>query len=169
MGDIGMKVNLQPIADQSQLINDAIGGDFQAVTLAEPPGCDPDTQYVWWHNGKDAAGNFTNPVNFGRFNDPEINKLLDEGRTTLDDGEAQDDLRGPQQAVRQAALEHLGVVHDLVDRQSAERARRARPGPPRRQRTVPGSAHRRTRFGHLDQQVGKRAKESRSVFAGSES
>ena len=31
------------------------------------------------------TGSFTNPVNFGRFNDPEINKLLDEGRTTLDE------------------------------------------------------------------------------------
>ena len=85
MGDIGVKVNLQPIADQSQLINVAIGGDFQAVTWRNHPGADPDTQYVWWYNGKDAAGNFTNPVNFGRFNDPEINKLLDEGRTTLDE------------------------------------------------------------------------------------
>jgi peptide/nickel transport system substrate-binding protein len=85
MGKIGVKVNLQPIADQSQLINAAIGGDFQAITWRNHPGADPDTQYVWWYNGKDADGNFTNPINFGRFDDPEINKLLDEGRTTLDE------------------------------------------------------------------------------------
>jgi peptide/nickel transport system substrate-binding protein len=80
MKDIGVTVNLQPIADQSQLINAAIGGDFQAVTWRNHPGADPDTQYVWWYNTKEAP----NPINFGRFVDPEINKLLDEGRTTPD-------------------------------------------------------------------------------------
>ena len=62
--------------DQAQLINDAIGGKFQAMTFRNYPGGDPDTQYNWWYGGS--------PVNFGRFNDPEINKLLDEGRTTAD-------------------------------------------------------------------------------------
>jgi len=83
MKDIGVKVNLQPIADQSQLINAAIGGDFQAVTWRNHPGADPDTQYVWWYNTKAAP----NPINFGRFVDPEINKLLDEGRTTPDEAQ----------------------------------------------------------------------------------
>ena len=41
MGDIGVTVDLQPIADQSALIDAAIGGEFQAVTLAEPPGRRP--------------------------------------------------------------------------------------------------------------------------------
>jgi len=80
MKDIGVTVNLQPIADQSALIDAAIGGEFQAVTWRNHPGGDPDTQYVWWYNS-DAS---PNPVNFGRFNDPEINRLLDEGRTTAD-------------------------------------------------------------------------------------
>ena len=50
MGDIGVKVNLQPIADQSALIDAAIGGEFQAVRWRNHPGADPDTQYVWWYN-----------------------------------------------------------------------------------------------------------------------
>jgi len=87
MGDIGVKVNLQPIADQSQLINVAIGGDFQAVTWRNHPGADPDTQYVWWYNQKSPDGALANPVNFGRFVSPEINRLLDEGRTTADQSE----------------------------------------------------------------------------------
>ena len=80
MGDIGVDVNLQPIADQSALIDAAIGGEFQAVTWRNHPGADPDTQYVWWYNQAESP----NPVNFGRFVDPEINRLLDEGRTTLE-------------------------------------------------------------------------------------
>ena len=99
-------MSLQPIADQSALINAAIGGEFQAVGWRNHPGGDPDTQYVWWYNI--ATEPRRNPVNFGRFNDPEINRLLDEGRTTADDGRAPADLRGPEQAVRRAAVEHLG-------------------------------------------------------------
>jgi peptide/nickel transport system substrate-binding protein len=87
MKDIGVKVNLQPIADQSQLINNAIGGSFQAVTWRNHPGADPDTQYVWWYNNKGPNNTFTNPINFGRFVDPEINRLLDQGRTTPDEAQ----------------------------------------------------------------------------------
>jgi peptide/nickel transport system substrate-binding protein len=83
MDDIGVNVNLQPIADQSALIDAAIGGEFQAVTWRNHPGADPDTQYVWWYNTAETP----NPVNFGRFVDPEINRLLDEGRTTADEDE----------------------------------------------------------------------------------
>ena len=80
--------SLQPIADQSQLINNAIGGSFQAVTWRNHPGADPDTQYVWWYNNKGTTpGSFTNPINFGRFVDPEINRLLDQGRTTPDEAQ----------------------------------------------------------------------------------
>jgi peptide/nickel transport system substrate-binding protein len=40
------------------------------------PGGDPDTQYVWWHSGS--------PVNFGKIDDPEIDKALEEGRSESD-------------------------------------------------------------------------------------
>jgi peptide/nickel transport system substrate-binding protein len=80
MGDIGVDVNLQPIADQSALIDAALGGEFQAVTWRNHPGGDPDLQYNWWYNTPDNP----NPINFGRFQDEEINRLLTEGRTTTD-------------------------------------------------------------------------------------
>jgi peptide/nickel transport system substrate-binding protein len=88
---VGAKVSLKAIGDQSTLINEAIGGNFQAILWRNHPGADPDTQYVWWYNEKtenaDGTVGFSNPVNFGRFADPEINSLLDKGRTTLDQAE----------------------------------------------------------------------------------
>jgi peptide/nickel transport system substrate-binding protein len=59
--------------DQAAIIDDAIGGAYEAMTFRNFPGGDPDTNYVWWY-GKD------NPVNFSKYDDPEINRLLDEGR-----------------------------------------------------------------------------------------
>lgn len=73
---LGVKVNLQPI-EQGQLINTALGGNFQALLWRNHPGGDPDTQYVWWHSGY--------PTNFSKINDPEIDRLLDEGRVTVDE------------------------------------------------------------------------------------
>ncbi len=116
MGDLGVNVSLQPIADQSAVIDAAIGGEFQAVGWRNHPGGDPDTQYVWWYNSA-TRRRFRNPVNFGRFNDPEINRLLDEGRTTADDARTPADLRGSEQALRRAVVEHLDQRCDLVDRQ----------------------------------------------------
>ncbi len=64
------------VVDQSQGINDAIAGNFQATGWRNHPGGDPDTQYVWWHTGS--------PVNFGKFSDTEIDRLLEEGRSEPD-------------------------------------------------------------------------------------
>jgi len=82
--DVGMKVSLASVPDQSTLINEAIARNFQAVLWRNHPGADPDTQYVWWHCNNEPPAPCDNPVNFGGFNDPEINDLLDRGRTTLD-------------------------------------------------------------------------------------
>jgi len=71
----GVKVDSK-VVDQSQGINDAIAGNFQATGWRNHPGGDPDTQYVWWHTGS--------PVNFGKFSDPEIDRLLEEGRAEPD-------------------------------------------------------------------------------------
>jgi peptide/nickel transport system substrate-binding protein len=67
----GAEVTIRTI-DQSGLINEAIAGNFQGAGWRNHPGGDPDTQYVWWYS--------TSPVNFGRIKDPEIDRLLDEGR-----------------------------------------------------------------------------------------
>jgi peptide/nickel transport system substrate-binding protein len=70
---VGMSVEIV-LVDQSTQIDTALSGDFEALGWRNHPGGDPDGQYNWWKSGS--------PVNFGRFNDPEIDRLLDEGRTT---------------------------------------------------------------------------------------
>ncbi len=84
----GLTVKLNPVPDQSTLINLAIGRKFDAVLWRNHPGADSDTQYVWWHCGNSPAAGTNpngdaacdNPVNFGGFNDPIINSDLDKAR-----------------------------------------------------------------------------------------
>jgi len=73
LADAGITINLDPAGDQATTINKALAGDFQALGWRNHPGADPDSQYNWW-----AAGS---PVNFGRIDDPELQRLLDEGRS----------------------------------------------------------------------------------------
>ena len=75
--DAGMKVDNLKTSLQAALIDNVIAGDFQAAGWRNHPGFDPDTQYVWWSSAP-------NPVNFGRWNDPEMDKLLDLGRSSSD-------------------------------------------------------------------------------------
>jgi peptide/nickel transport system substrate-binding protein len=111
---VGMKMNIKQV-DEATLINDAIGGKFQASAWRNHPGYDPDTQWVWWHCkvapgrsadstskeiGTDDAGGVTgnncdNPVNFSRFNDSIINKAFERARASDDE------------AVRKAAYEEI--------------------------------------------------------------
>jgi peptide/nickel transport system substrate-binding protein len=71
----GMGVEIVTV-DQSTQIDTAINGDYEAIGWRNHPGGDPDEQYVWW--------NSTYPTNFGRIQDPDIDSLLEEGRTTPD-------------------------------------------------------------------------------------
>jgi peptide/nickel transport system substrate-binding protein len=73
--DVGIETSLRS-TDQATLINEALGGQYQAHVWRNHPGGDPDEQYVWWHTGM--------PTNFSKINDPEIDRLLDEGRVTAD-------------------------------------------------------------------------------------
>ncbi len=72
------------IRDQAALINDAIARNFQAMTFRNFPGGDPDINYVWWYGGETDAPVATNPVNFAGYSDPEVNRLLEEGRVEPD-------------------------------------------------------------------------------------
>jgi peptide/nickel transport system substrate-binding protein len=73
---IGVKVRLKQ-EDQASLINDAIGGGFQATLWTNShPGGDPDGNYVWWQS--------KSPVDFGRIKDSVIDRLLDQGRSEPD-------------------------------------------------------------------------------------
>jgi len=88
----GISVSLNPVPDQSTLINNAIGKKFDAVLWRNHPGADTDTQYVWWHCGNsgpqgsdpNGAPKCDNFVNFGGFNDPVINKAFDDARSEAD-------------------------------------------------------------------------------------
>jgi peptide/nickel transport system substrate-binding protein len=73
--DVGVNVTVDE-KDQSTLINQALTGDFNLLLWRNNPGEDPDANYLWWHSGE--------PTNFGRMNDPEIDKALDDGRSNLD-------------------------------------------------------------------------------------
>jgi peptide/nickel transport system substrate-binding protein len=80
----GIHISLNPVPDQSTLINQAIGRAFQAVLWRNHPGADDDTQYVWWHCSNTPPAPCDNPVNFGGFNDPVINKDFDDARVSPD-------------------------------------------------------------------------------------
>jgi peptide/nickel transport system substrate-binding protein len=79
--EAGFEVDIEPI-EQAALISTAIGGDYQTISWRNHPGGDPDTQYIWWYGGS--------PLNFGNIDDPEINALLDEGRSSLDEQRRQE-------------------------------------------------------------------------------
>ncbi len=73
---VGITVRLQTVA-QATLIENAIGGSYQAMLFRNYPGGEPDQNHVWWYGEG-------NPVNFGGWDDPELNALLDRGRETAD-------------------------------------------------------------------------------------
>ncbi len=75
----GFKVNLKTV-EQAALVNSALGGDWNAMSFRNHPGGAPDLQYNWWYGGS--------PINFGKFNDPEMDALLDAGRAESDSAKA---------------------------------------------------------------------------------
>lgn len=76
----GITMKLSPM-EVAAMISTAVAGKYDAMAFANFPGGDPDDNKVWWYG--------TSPVNLSRFNDPEINRLLDEGRATADTAERQ--------------------------------------------------------------------------------
>ena len=73
---VGIVVNVRSV-DETTLINEAIGGTYQANIWSHHSGGEPDAQYVWWHG-------VPNPTNFARIDDPEIDAALDLGRIETD-------------------------------------------------------------------------------------
>lgn len=72
---IDLDVELETV-QQDALIDNAIQGNFDIMGFRNYPGGDPDELYVWFKGGS--------PVNFSRFNDEDVNRLLDEGRSEPD-------------------------------------------------------------------------------------
>ena len=79
LGEVGIEVNLRQV-EQATLISTALGSDWDLMPYRNLPGGVPDGNYVWWHG--------SSPINFGKFDDPEIDALLDAGRVETDPDEA---------------------------------------------------------------------------------
>ncbi|MEX1006667.1 MAG: ABC transporter substrate-binding protein [Acidimicrobiia bacterium] len=62
--------------DQTAFVVAAISGNFSIMLWRQHPGNDPDGQYVWWNTGS--------LVNFGKIADPELQALIDQGRSETD-------------------------------------------------------------------------------------
>jgi len=77
----GIQVQIDA-SDQNTLINQALGGGYQAVLWRNYPDGDPDTQSVWWES-TDRLGN-ANVANFGQLHDPGLDRLLRAGRSETD-------------------------------------------------------------------------------------
>lgn len=77
---IGVTVTLDQM-EVAAMVSTAVAGKYEAMAFANFPGGDPDDNRVWWYG--------SSPVNLSRFDDPEINRLLDEGRATADDDQRQ--------------------------------------------------------------------------------
>ncbi len=78
----GMKVTTYTV-EQTQYINVAVARNYQMYGWRNFPGSDPDSLFVWWHCNNQGTP-CDNLVNFNGFNDPQINKDLETGRTETD-------------------------------------------------------------------------------------
>ncbi|MGI9576652.1 MAG: ABC transporter substrate-binding protein [Microthrixaceae bacterium] len=71
----GITMNIRQV-EQAAEIDTALGDDWEMLDWRQHPGDDPDTQYIWWASGL--------PTNFNKMEDPEIDRLLEEGRVETD-------------------------------------------------------------------------------------
>lgn len=77
--DVGIDVKIRAIEWASFISRFIKTGDFDVVVLGWGLGLDPD-QFNIWHSSQQAPGQF----NFIGYNNPTIDKLLEQGRTELD-------------------------------------------------------------------------------------
>lgn len=74
LSQAGITANISAI-EQSAEINDALSGNFSLLlwrNIHSDPQYTDTASYVWFYTGS--------PVNFGKFNDPQFQSLLDQGR-----------------------------------------------------------------------------------------
>lgn len=77
---VGIQVDLEP--DPGPAVAMAlVGGRYQAGLHRLRPPADPDVLYDWFHAGPASLGK---GLNLSRIEDPELDRLLDAGRTTTD-------------------------------------------------------------------------------------
>lgn len=68
--------------NQTAFIAAAVGGNFSIMLWRNHPGGDPDVNYQWWQEGS--------LLNFGKFADPQMQALLDQGRSETDPAKRKD-------------------------------------------------------------------------------
>jgi peptide/nickel transport system substrate-binding protein len=76
--EVGITASLKQ-DDQTGFITAAVSGNYSIMLWRQHPGDDPDAQYQWWQTGS--------LLNFGKFADPELQALLDQGRAATDAAE----------------------------------------------------------------------------------
>ena len=83
----GMKVSSYTI-EQTQLINTAVSRNFVMLDWQNFPGSDPDSLFVWWNCPNAPPVACDNLINFGGFNDAQINSDFDKARGEVDPAKA---------------------------------------------------------------------------------
>jgi ABC-type transport system substrate-binding protein len=79
---VGMDVEVETF-EQSELINQAITGDFQAVSFRLFGSPDPDGEFVWLHSSNaEPIGEIS--LNFSRLENPVVDAALEAGRSSDD-------------------------------------------------------------------------------------
>lgn len=77
--EVGIDVRIRTLEWASLLTNFIKPGDFDAVVMGWGLGLDPD-QYTIWHSSQQNPGQF----NFIGYNNPEVDRLLEQGRLEFD-------------------------------------------------------------------------------------
>lgn len=107
-GKAGIEVHIKQ-ADQPDIIQRALTGNYQATIWAQFAAPDPDGEYVWLHSS------FAQPVgsisiDMSRIRDPRMDAALDEGRSNPDEATRKRAYATVQQRLR-ADLPYIWVDH----------------------------------------------------------
>ena len=123
----GMHVDLE-VADTVSLTNAAVAGDFGAVLWRATPAATPTRSRSG--GGPGCANGRSNAADFARIDDPELDRLLVDGRSEARSRHPSSHLRSGHRPIRAAGVQRVGLVHDISGRFRPPRAgtRSAHPG-----------------------------------------
>ena len=88
-----IQVDLPSPTPQSDYIDLAVLGQYEAMLWRNFPGVDPDTLYPWWHStavDPSSGATVRNPANFSAIDDPTIDQDLERARSEPDAGKRND-------------------------------------------------------------------------------
>jgi peptide/nickel transport system substrate-binding protein len=87
LAKLDIQVDLAPPTTESDYINLAVLGQYEAILWRNFPGTDPDTLYPWWHStaiDPSSGATVRNPMNLSSIDDPVIDRDLERGRSEPD-------------------------------------------------------------------------------------